>query len=160
MTSSAQPSAASRRCSSKWRSFTKTDIQTRNFSRTGKTTIFDLASSIPGTGVCLSQHNSDPNKTDSCLCCVSQLSPLCLVSCKIFKPLSRIQQLGSTSLTKAATLVPKLAKPLGTAPPPLILDPAYLIRVGSQVVLFKDVYLLKYITQKLDFGVSTRPSSY
>jgi len=41
-------------------------------------------------------------------------------------------------------LAPKLAEPLGTDPPPLILDPVYPIEIDSRVVLFKDVYLLKY----------------
>ncbi len=37
----------------------------------------------------------------------------------------------------------KLAKPFGTAPPTLILDLVFLIRIDSHV-LFIDVYLLKY----------------
>ncbi len=45
---------------------------------------------------------------------------------------------------QVATLVPKQAKPFGTAPPTLILDSVFLIRIDSHVVLFIDVYLLKY----------------
>ncbi len=55
-----------------------------------------------------------------------------------------------------ATLAPKLAKPFGTAPPTLILDLVFQIRIDSHVVLFIDVYLLKYSY----FGVSTSLSSY
>ncbi len=45
---------------------------------------------------------------------------------------------------QVATLAPKWAKPFGAAPPTLILDPVFLIRIDSHVVLFIDVYLLKY----------------
>jgi hypothetical protein len=48
-------------------------------------------------------------------------------------------------------LAPKLAKPLGTDPPPLILDPVYPIEIESRVVLFKDVYLLKYSYSEIRF---------
>ena len=40
--------------------------------------------------------------------------------------------------------MPKLAEPFSTAPPTLILDPVFLIQIDSHVVLFIDVYLLKY----------------
>ncbi len=45
---------------------------------------------------------------------------------------------------KVTILAPKRAKPFGTAPPTLILDPVFPIRINSHVVLFIDVYLLKY----------------
>jgi hypothetical protein len=53
-----------------------------------------------------------------------------------------IHQLGST--LSSHHFGAKLAKPFGTAPPTLILDPVFLIRIDSHDVLFIDVYLLKY----------------
>ena len=45
---------------------------------------------------------------------------------------------------KVTILAPKRAKSFGMAPPTLILDPVSPIQIGSHVVLFIDVYLLKY----------------
>ncbi len=56
-------------------------------------------------------------------------------------------QRGSSNLDQpfqVATLAPKLTKPFGMAPPTLILDLVFLIWINSHVVLFIDVYLLKY----------------
>jgi hypothetical protein len=63
-------------------------------------------------------------------------------------------------LSNVATLVPKLAKPLGMAPPPLFLDPVSSIWIDYHFVLFILVFCVNKVTQKLDFGVSTSLSSY
>jgi hypothetical protein len=61
-------------------------------------------------------------------------------------------------LSTAATLAPKLAKPLGMAPPPLFLDLVTLIRIDHHFVLF--MFCVNKVIQKLGFCVSTSLSSY
>ncbi len=63
-------------------------------------------------------------------------------------------------LSKVATLAPKLAKPLGMAPPPLFLDLVSPIQIDHHFVLFILVFCVNKVTQKLDFDVSTSLSSY
>ncbi len=63
-------------------------------------------------------------------------------------------------LSKVATLAPKLAKPLGMAPPPLFLDPVSPIGINYHFVLFILGFYVNKVTQKLDFGVLTSLSSY
>ncbi len=63
-------------------------------------------------------------------------------------------------LSKVATLAPKLAKPLGMAPPPLFLDPVSPIRINHDFVLFILVFCVNKVTQKLDFGMPTSLSPY
>ncbi len=46
--------------------------------------------------------------------------------------------------SKVASLAPKLTDPLGKSPPLLFLDPVYPIWIDSHVILFKDVYQMKY----------------
>ncbi len=63
-------------------------------------------------------------------------------------------------LSKVATLAPKLAKQLGMAPPPLLLDPVSLIWIDYHFVIFILVFCVNKVTQKLDFSVLTSFSSY
>ncbi len=84
----------------------------------------------------------------------------CVASCKIFQPLWLQDPATQINpLSKVATLAPKLAKPLGLAPPPLFLHPVSLIRIEHHFVLFILMFCVNKVTQKLDYGVSTSLSS-
>ncbi len=77
---------------------------------------------------------------------------LWILPCKIFLATLALGSSNPDQPFQVTTLVPKLAKPFGTAPPTLILDRVFLIRIDSHVVLFINVYLLKYSYSETRLG--------